>query len=112
MTPDQNIRSVLAKADKVDFEEGLLAYQNYHVLLKRLADYYSISFETTVAVFAATSPNNDYIKNLRSTATLLKGFQNGYRVEDLTTTSYNACKLRAWRVLNGEHFLSFTKGPK
>lgn len=107
-----NIKRVLAKADAVDWREGLEAYTNYHYMMRALADYYAYPLSTVAAVFAALSPNNDYMKNLRSAVTLLKGHREGAPVERLTVTSYRACKLRAWRVLEGEDFLSFTKGPK
>ena len=107
-----NIKRVLNQADAVDWREGLGAYANYNHMMQALADYYNYPLAHVAAVFAALSPNNDYIKNLRSAVTLLKGHRDGVPIEDLTTTSYRACKLRAWRVLNGEDFLSFTKGPK
>jgi hypothetical protein len=107
-----NIKRVLAQADRVDWNEGMIAYQMYNQTMSSLAQYYGYSLETVTAVFAALSPNNDYLKNLRSTVTLLKGFRDGHSVDSLTVTTYNACKLRAWRVLNGESFLSFTTGKK
>lgn len=107
-----NVKRVLAKADTVDWREGLAAYPNYNQMMQALAAYYGFSLRTVAAVFSALSPNNDYMKNLRSAVTLLKGYREGVPCEDLVTTSYRACKLRAWRVLEGEDFLSFTKGPK
>src|ERR1041385_5696854 len=108
----ENIKRVLTLADAIDYREGLQAYANYHKTCKDLADYYGYSLEVAAAVFVALSPNNDYIKNLRSAATLLKGHKLGMDVEALTVTSYKACKYRAWRVLNGENFLDFTGGKK
>lgn len=107
-----NIRRTLSKADDIDWTTGLSAYSLYNITLSKLAAYYGMQFEKTVAAFVALSPNNDYIKNLRSTATLLKGFHLGIRPENLTVTTYNACKYRAWRCLCGEDFLSFTRGKK
>lgn len=107
-----NIRQVLSRTDAVDWAEGLRAYASYRETLSRLASHYGYTLNQVAAVFAALSPNNDYIKNLRSTATLLKGHAAGMSVETLTTTSYRACQLRAWRVLDGEDFLAFTKGKK
>lgn len=108
----KNISSVLAQADGIDWSEGLKAYHSYHQTMSGLADYYGYPLASVAAVFAALSPNNDYVKNLRSTATLLKGHKLGMSVETLTVSTYSACKRRAWRALSGEDFLSFTKGPK
>lgn len=107
-----NVKRVLDQADSVDWREGLAAYGNYNRMMQALADYYGYSLHSVAAVFSALSPNNDYMKNLRSAVTLLKGYRAGVPVEQLTTTSYRACKLRAWRVLQGEDFLTFTKGLK
>ncbi len=107
-----NIKRVLAKADYIDWSEGMIAYSMYRQTMVGLSAHYGYPLETVTSVFAALSPNNDYIKNLRSTATLLKGHKNEISVDRLTVTTYSACKLRAWRVLNGEPFLVFTKGKK
>src|SRR2546421_4747162 len=112
MNPTENIKRVLSRADDSDWREGLIAYNSYNETMRGLADYYDYDLKQVAAVFAALSPNNDYIKNLRSCVTLLKGHRAGMPVESLTTTSYRSCQLRAWRVLNGEDFLSFTKGKK
>lgn len=107
-----NIAAVLDLADAIDNREGRLAYWRYHDLLKGIAAYYDVTFEQAVAVFAATSPNNDYIKNLRSTVSLLAGFKSGKPLSQIAVSTYKACAERAWRVLKGENFLDFTKGKK
>lgn len=99
-----NIKRVLDRADAVDWREGLDAYTNYNHMMQALADYYGYPLNVAAAVFAALSPNNDYIKNLRSAVTLLSGHRNGVPVTALTTTSYRACQLRAWRVLEVRTF--------
>lgn len=109
---EENILAVLAAADAIDLAEGKRAYGNYHALLKRLAEHYHIPFKTVVAVFAATSPNNDYFKNLRSTASLCSGYKAGLALEHITVSTYRACAVRAWRCLRGENFLDFTEGLK
>jgi hypothetical protein len=112
MKQRKNIAKVLRRADPIDVDEGLLAFPRYQEMMRRLADHYSFSIEHVTACFVALSPNNDYLKNLRSTVTLLKGFKEGVEVESLTVSTYNACKYRAWRFLHGDDFLSVTKGPK
>jgi hypothetical protein len=107
-----NIREVLRQADEIDRAEGMVSYLRYNTTLHRLAEYYDAPFEGTVAAFCALSPNNDYMGNLRSTATLLSGLRAGIPVEQLIVSTYNACRSRAWQFLNGESFLEVTKGPK
>lgn len=107
-----NLRSVFWQADPHDLRDGRLAYRRHHDTLRRLAAHYAAPFDATVGVFCALSPNNDYMGNLRSTATLLEGFRDGASFYLLTVSTYIACAERAWRVLQGEPFLSFTKGKK
>jgi hypothetical protein len=112
MTGRKNILKVLGRADSVDIDEGLLAFSRYQEMMARLASYYGYPLAAVTAAFCALSPNNDYLKNLRSTVTLLKGHREGIPVERLTVSTYNACKFRAWKAINGTDFLSFTKGKK
>jgi len=107
-----DIMRVWEQADAVDQYEGMLAYERYHDTMQRIAAAYQFPFKSVVGAFCALSPNNDYVGNLRSLVTLLKGWENGFAAEKLTVSTYNACKFRAWRCLAGEDFLSFTKGPK
>lgn len=107
-----NIRKVFEKADAVDLREGKLSYCRYNAMMTRIGEHYGYSMETVAAVFAALSPNNDYIKNLRSTVTLLHGFRQGKPIDQLTVSTYRHCARRAWRILEGEDFLTFTRGMK
>jgi hypothetical protein len=99
-----NIRRLWSRVDSVDRSEGMVAYRRYHTTLERLADRYGYPLTSVVGMFAALSPNNDYMNNLRSVASLLRG--------SMRTSTYNACRTRALRCMAGEGFLSFTKGPK
>jgi hypothetical protein len=112
MIERQNIQKVLRQADPVDIDEGLIAFPRYQETMRRLASYYGYPIEVVTAAFCALSPNNDYLKNLRSTVTLLKGHEEGVPVERLTVSTYNACKFRAWNFINGMDFLAVTKGKK
>lgn len=112
MEKEDSVRAVLSQADDIDLNEGRLAYSRYHDLLQRLADHYNLPFKSVVAAFAATSPNNDYFSNLRSTASLCDSYVSGAGFERVTVSTYRAAALRGWRCLLGEDFLSFTKGLK
>jgi hypothetical protein len=109
---ETNILKVWEQADTVDLREGMQAYYRYRTTMKNIASHFGFSLESVVGCFCALSPNNDYVGNLRSLITLLKGCKAGEDVDKLTVSTYNACKLRAWRCLGGEDFMSFTTGPK
>lgn len=107
-----NVRRVFDLADPHDLRDGLLAYPRHQKTLRALSEYYGTPYLGTVASFAALSPNNAYIGNLRSVVSLLQGFRDGLPIEALTVSTYKACATRGWRCLQGEDFLSFTKGKK
>lgn len=112
VSPLDSIRRVLDRADDTDRSEGSVAYARYNRTLARIGADLGFGLLDTAATFVALSPNNDYWNNLRSMVTLLDGKRRGLGLEDLTVSTYRACAARAWRVLEGEDFLSFTKGPK
>lgn len=107
-----NILSVYAKADRIDLEEGMQAYIRYHESLKYYAKHYGVSMPNVIGAFAALSPNNDYVGNLRSLVTLLEGMRRGVLAEHCTVSTYKACRDRAWQFLHGTDFLELTKGKK
>lgn len=107
-----NIQFAWDLVDDIDLAEGLSAYSRYQQTMKSLAAFYGCTLAETTAGFCALSPNNDYVGNLRSLVTLMKGKRDGVPVDRLTVSTYNACRDRAWRFLHGEDFLLVTKGPK
>jgi hypothetical protein len=108
----KNIRRILDRADAIDISEGRVSYFRYNEVLRNLAAFYGVGFPETVAVFAALSPNSDYQGNLRSTASVIKGFVEGVPVERITVVTYNHCRDRAFGYLNGRSFLGSVKGKK
>src|SRR5260221_283994 len=44
--------------------------------------------------------------------TIALGHREGIALERITVSTYKTCASRAWRVLDGEDFLAFTKGQK
>jgi hypothetical protein len=108
-----NIRRVLDRADAIDRTEGAEAYFTNSATLEALGAFYGVSKAATVGAFSALSPNNGFVENLRSVASVLDGYRRGLPPTEIVVSTYNACKDRAWRVVaGGEDFLSFTKGPK
>lgn len=108
----KNLASVFECADGIDYNEGLLAYERYNTMMFELAAYHGTSIEKMTACFVATSPNNDYIKNLRSAVSVVRGYLDGFSAERITVTTYGKCKTRAYKVMCGADFLGFTKGKK
>ena len=99
-----NILSVWDQSDWTDWSEGMLAYGRYRQTLYQIAKKYRKPLSSIVGAFAALSPNNDYMNNLRSVVSLLEGSNR--------TSTYGACRDRAQRCLRGEYFLDFTDGMK
>lgn len=108
-----NLYKFYKLADDDDIREGKAAYQRYQQVMKWFAEYYDTPFDLTTACFVALSPNSDYFGNLRSLATLLKGFNEGRPVEDITVSTYKHCRDRAYTYLTREAvFMDKVKGPK
>lgn len=100
-------------ADPIDMDEGMVAYERYHVMMKTIGDKYGYSVPRVTAVFCALSPNSDYMGNLRSTVTVLEGLNRKLPAESIVVSTYNHCKLRAIKYATGHQtFLETVKGPK
>jgi hypothetical protein len=109
----RNIRRVLDAADETDISEGRVSYWRYHEVLRNLADFYGVPFPAAVAVFCSLSPNNDYKGNLRSAATVIRGFVEGVPRDRIRVTTYNHCRDRAFSYLDGsDQFVTKTRGKK
>jgi len=109
----RNLRKMYQLATDADIAEGLLAYGRYNKVIQMFADEYGVSFERTLSAFVALSPNNDYFGNLRSLASVLAGYRAGRPVEDITISTYNHCRDRAFLYVTGERdFLATSKGLK
>lgn len=107
-----NVRRVFDLADVTDYNEGLLSYRRYNEVMQGLADYYGVRLPAAVAVFCALSPNSDYKGNLRSAASVLKGFTEGVPVEFIRVSTYKHCRDRAYSYLTGVNFLASVSGKK
>jgi len=108
-----NIRRVYDLADAIDLREGILAYERYHATMQELAAQYGYPLARVAAVFVSLSPNNDYLKNLRSTAAVLRGHKEGVPVSQISVSTYNHCKHRAYAFAAGlADFLDVTQGKK
>lgn len=108
----RNVVAVLNQADDVDVSEGRVSYFRYNEVLRGVAAFYGVEFEQCVAAFAALSPNVDYNGNLRSLASVLKGWKEGVDVNLVRVSGYNHCRDRAYSYLNGVDFLGTVSGKK
>jgi hypothetical protein len=98
----ENLRKALALADAIDWREGRLAYFRYRRLMKNLALNYGVTLEQATAGFVSLSPNNDYLGNLRSLVTVLKGIKENAYLPRVPVSTYNACKNRAVKFITGK----------
>lgn len=108
-----NLQQWYNRADDDDKSEGLLAYARYNHVMRMLAEHYGFALDRVVACFAALSPNLDYLGNLRSCASVLRGINMGANVTDIRTAGYNHARDRSFLYATGERqFLDHAKGLK
>ena len=104
---------MFALADRTDLAEGMVAYDRYNVVMRRIAKKYAFPLDRVCAVFCALSPNSDYFGNLRSTVSVLDGLRNGTPDGDIIVSTYGHCKTRALAYARGtEAFVHKDRGPK
>ena len=84
----------------MDKEYGELAYSTYHTEV--VYGFWPLPKQVSCAVFALTSPNNDYAGNLKSAELVIRAFAQQKPVAHIANaTTYRACMERAYRVLGG-----------
>ena len=103
----------LEAATKEDQREGLSAYPRYRVLTAEIARQHGFPPDAGAAVFAALSPNNGYLGNLRDTNRLLLAVASGGKLgKHLKVSTYGANRSKALRIAFGEPPLSVLSGRK
>jgi hypothetical protein len=107
-----NLEKYFAMADSIDLEEGQNAYRRYHDLMLALSHRYDQPMDRVVAAFAALSPNNDYLGNLRSLVSVLVGLRDGVPDERITVSTYKHCRDRALAYMRGVPFVTPERGLK
>jgi hypothetical protein len=108
-----NLAQMFAKADRTDLAEGMVAYDRYNIVMRRIAKRYDFPLDVVCAVFCSLSPNSDYVGNLRSTVSVLYGLRNGTRDDDIIVSTYGHCKTRALSYARRPgSFVQETRGPK
>ena len=108
-----NLHKYFAQADAVDLDEGMVAYERYSMVMRRLADKYSTPVDRVCAAFCSLSPNSDYWGNLRSTVSVLQGIRECRPDTEIVVSTYGHCKTRALAYARGvKSFTTETKGLK
>lgn len=109
----KNLKDLFELRDDTDHNEGMLSYKRYNIVMNLFAAYYGYPVDEVCSAFVALSPNSDYHGNLRSLASVLDGKNKGVPLEDITVSTYNACRNRAYSYLDGVvSFLDTVKGLK
>lgn len=108
----QNLQHYYDKADSVDLSEGMVAYERYNMVMRRLAEKHGFTLDATCAVFCALSPNSDYWGNLRSTVSVLQGLKDGRDESEINVSTYRHNMLRAIAYARGTPFATPDRGPK
>lgn len=107
-----NLTRVWEQATPGERDGGVLAYDDYHQVMCEISNRYDVEPAKVAGAFCALSPNSDWMGNLRSAITMTHGWSHGWSEEEVTVTTYNANRGRAWRIMEGEPFESVFKGPK
>lgn len=107
-----NLERVLDQASATDRKIAEGAWFRYQSIVGQIAAKYGFSTRIGAAVFAALSPNSDYLGNIRDTKRLLQHHANGQSVENLRVSTYGLNKLKAWRIASGEDPLELIQARK
>lgn len=108
----ENLERVLENANQADWEIASQAWFRYNKIVGGIAERCGFTVRTGAAVFAALSPNNDYLGNLRDTARLLIAADNGMDIDDFKVSTYGANKAKAWQIAMGVEPLDLIVAPK
>ena len=108
-----NLHKLWDQRDEIDHREGLMAYRRYRQVMAAFGEFYGFPLRDVTSAFVALSPNSDYHGNLRSLASVLDGVRDGVPADQITVSTYNACRDRAVGYVAGKrNFLKTVKGPK
>lgn len=104
MTGAAHIRNLLRIYDwgtQADRAEALASYARYNAMIAEIAGQTSTPLRVAVGVFAALSPNNSYILNLKNCRTLLRAAKEGESIDSFSVNTYGANKRKAWEMATG-----------
>lgn len=98
----QNLERVFEQATPRDLEVAGAAWTRYQRIVGEVAARHGYRLVIGAAVFAALSPNSDYLGNLRDTNRLLEAARAGKSLSEFKVSTYGSNKEKAWRIVHGE----------
>jgi hypothetical protein len=108
----ENLQRVLDQANDADWQIASQAWYRYRRIVGHIAERHGFPVRIGAAVFAALSPNNDYLGNLRDTGRLLAAAEARIGLADFKVSTYGPNKLKAWRIVHGEDPLDLIVADK
>lgn len=97
----ERLEYVYSLAFDADMREGFVAYSRYHMLCDEIARSTGCNTRHVCGVFAALSPNNDYIGNMRDTRTVCRAWLQEAKISDFKVSTYGQNKRKAWDIIHG-----------
>jgi len=107
-----NLELIFSQATEADRVTGLDSWFHYNRLLKTIGNRTGFGIHAVTGVFAALSPNNDYMGNLRDTVRLLRAKRDRLKVHQVKVSTFNGNKEKAWAIAEGDDPLSHLRAPK
>jgi hypothetical protein len=95
----KNIIAIRRKAKPEDVAQGIAWYAKAYEECRIMSDKHDMPIHIVIGVVAALSPNNRWEINLTNADALITAFVNGGKPEDVSCSTYNAMKHKAWSIL-------------
>ena len=100
----------LELATEEEIKDGKNWYKDAQDFSKYLSETYKIDSYVCASVISALSPNNKWKRNKIDAEAVIKAHLNGIAPESIKVCTYNANKMKAFRILDGE--IITEKSPK
>ena len=97
-------------ATEEDINNGKNWYKDAQDFAKYLSETYNLDTYVCASVISALSPNNKWQRNKIDAETVIKAHLNGISQDSIKVCTYNANKIKAFRILKGD--LITEKSPK
>ena len=98
------------QATEQEIKDGKNWYKEAQDFAKYLSETYKIDSYVCASVISALSPNNKWQRNKIDAEVVIKAYLNGIDPENIKVCTYNANKVKAFRILKGE--IITEKSPK
>ncbi len=97
-----NLNRLYTQATNETQASGLSWYSDAHQYASQLATVYNISIDTAAQVIASLSPMVSWDINKKNAFTVIDAWHNGKQPEEITVSTYNTNKRKAFDILNGK----------